>query len=117
MTPFTRRLGACLLIGCCLCFATPAAAATVPYVRTVPNDIVASDMFMWAMSVWLHNPMEVGCYVDSVTCTIVDTSPGVTKVERVIRLDLGKAPKIVPSISAGDSGHFRMNIPALAEEG
>lgn len=92
------------------------AAANGPTPRLVAApQIEATPELTWVVSFTILNPLGVGIYPDSMSCTIEDLDPGETRAPRTSSLDLTPLLHTVESVGAGDSAIFDCSVPATAE--
>ena len=95
--------------------ATAIAQTSGPRLELPRYPLMANEQFRWEIPVKIVNTTPSGIYNDSVRVEIEDLDPGETRRPRRQSHVLNAVARILPSISAGDSGIFRYGGPALAE--
>jgi alpha-beta hydrolase superfamily lysophospholipase len=82
-----------------------------------PPVVQASPDLLWNFHFVILNTLDMGLYVDSVTCVMSDKDRGETHAERTRRLRVPAAGQGVEAVSAGDSVDFSYGAPAIFESG
>jgi pimeloyl-ACP methyl ester carboxylesterase len=126
MTP-TRSLRTLftLLLGFQATAATAILAADKPPASVAnPRDLIfrvsssplrGDDDFGWTLPFDVVNKSGVGLYTDSLICDADDLDLGVTGRDRHSRQTMWSAARMAGSLAAGDSVHFEVRMPPIAE--
>lgn len=78
-------------------------------------QVKADDMFQWIIPVKVVNHTSGGIYTDSLQMDIEDLDPGETRRPRRVAYADTSVARLLPSVSAGDSGLFRFQGRAFSE--
>ncbi len=100
---------------CAVAFAALPALAQEPALTTPLPRITADDELHWTVPFGISNPLSGGLYMDSLWCEIQDLDAGGTAAAGTTRLPLQHLLRILPNLSAGESGYFQYDGPAMAE--
>jgi len=99
--------------------APSAAAATKPTEKpsfeVAQQDLETSDANSWTVPLTIRNTTAGGVYLDSAYVEVESLDPGETRTPRLTKVSLPAFPRMMPSISAGESGTFDFQRPAIAE--
>jgi predicted esterase len=94
--------------------AAPARAGPAPRLLS-PARIEATEDLAWNLDFKLINDLDTGVYADSLVCDVEDLDPGETRELRRQSFLAPAVPKLMPSVSAHDSGGFQYRLFASAE--
>ena len=111
-------LAAALLLGStvgALIARAQAPDTATPRIELPTYPVKADDVFQWIVPVKLMNHTRGGIYTDSLRLEVEDLDQGETRRSRHSSYTLTTVAELLPSVSAGDSGVFRFQCRALAE--
>lgn len=106
--------------------AAPIRAATTPTLRAEPEPIEATETLNWSFQLFVDNPLDVGLYLDSLSCEVesldLPANGGGRRETRNLDFLLHGAGRggIDGSpggltVSAGQSGTIQVTLPATSE--
>lgn len=92
-------------------------AGPVPHLVLPAGPLQATEQFQWDVQIRVVNSTPSGVYLDSLCMEFTDLYAGSMRRGSTELYTVTKVAQLLPSVSAGDSGHVQYSGPAFAEAG